>query len=92
MRLSDLAEVSRRKGNLAEAERQHNEAVRLAEHHQLHSWLPILHLRQALLLQEMGEHETAAALYQTARQTRHLLHRAYDREVGLIERNWQAVG
>lgn len=92
VRLSDLGEISRREGHLADAARQHRDAVRLAEQHRLHSWLPILQFRQALLLQEMGERETAVALTRTALQSRHLVHRAYDREIALLEQQLQALG
>lgn len=92
VRLADLGEVARRQGAWQQAQQQLGEGLRLAQQEGMETWEPIIHFRLALLAQQREKWETAVFHYQAARETRHRLHRAYDREVALIERNWQAVG
>lgn len=91
VRLADLGEVARRRGAWQQAQQQLGEGLRLAQQEGMEMWEPIIHFRLALLAQQREKWETSDFHYQTASQTRHRLHRAYDREVALIERNWQAV-
>lgn len=85
VRLADLGEVARRRGNVDTALSQLTEAFTLAQRENMATWQPIIHLRLALLAADRGDRQTAATHFSQGMIMRHQLHAAYDREVAQIE-------